>query len=294
MKIAIAGYGVEGKANYDYWSQDPHNEITIVDQSESIAELPDNVATMLGSRAFEELTGFDMVVRTASLSPHHIKTDAKIWSGTNEFMVKCPAPIIGVTGTKGKGTTSTMIAAILRAAGKTVHLVGNIGISALATLPSIEPSDIVVFEMSSFQLWDIETSPHIAVVLGIEPDHLNVHEDMEDYVAAKGGIRRFQQDGDGCIYHWSNGYADEIAHLSDKGITQRYGVKDDGGVYLFEDAFWQGEQKMCSTDHLRVPGQHNLENATAALTVALHLGVDRDAMVRGLESLRGCHIASRR
>ncbi|HBO64572.1 TPA: hypothetical protein DD425_01270, partial [Candidatus Saccharibacteria bacterium] len=166
MKIAIAGYGVEGEQNYTYWSQDPSNDITIVDQSETPSRpLPEGVTTYLAPDAFEHLQGYDMVVRTAGLSPYKIKTDGTVWSATNEFFEKCPAPIIGVTGSKGKGTTSSFIASMLEAAGRKVWLVGNIGTPALSTLSQIQQEDIVVYELSSFQLWDVERSPETAVVL---------------------------------------------------------------------------------------------------------------------------------
>src|SRR5688572_20905745 len=134
MKIAIAGYGLEGEANYAYFSKDPANEITIADQKDvPDRPLPEGVPTILAPDAFEKLQGFDMVVRTAGVAPYKIKTDGKIWSGTNEFFEKCPARIIGVTGSKGKGTTASLIASILEKAGRKVWLVGNIGLSSLDT-----------------------------------------------------------------------------------------------------------------------------------------------------------------
>src|SRR5680860_1651144 len=110
MKIAIAGYGQEGESSYRYWASEPNNIITIVDQRQPELSLPPGVKTIIGEDAFEKLQDFDIVVRTAGLAPGKIKTNGKIWSATNEFFSKCPVQIIGVTGTKGKGTTTSLIA----------------------------------------------------------------------------------------------------------------------------------------------------------------------------------------
>lgn len=288
MKIAIAGYGLEGKANYDYWVKNTANDITIVDEQESPKlPLPKGVKTLLGPDSFEKLDGFDLVVRTAGLAPYKIKTDGKIWSATNEFFSHCPAKIIGVTGTKGKGTTASIIASIFEAARKKVWLVGNIGVAALEILDQIEPDDVVVFELSSFQLWDLDRSPHVAVVLLIEPDHLNVHKGMEDYVRAKGAIRRHQSGADICVYHPTNDYSRRIANNNKKGKTLRYSIPDDGGVYVKDDSFWVNEQIICSVDALQLIGDHNKDNACAAITAAMAYGVNLDVVEKGLRSFKG-------
>lgn len=294
MKIAIAGYGTEGEANYRYFRH--RGELTIVDEREDLTQiLPNGVSTILGEGAFERLEGFDMVVRTAGLAPHKISTDGTIWSATNEFFAVCQAPIIGVTGTKGKGTTCSLIASILRAAGKTVHLVGNIGVPALDTLPNIAPEDIVVYELSSFQLWDIEKSPHVAVVLMIEADHMDVHASMEEYIAAKANIRRHQEADGICLYHPTNEYAQRIAtadvdgNSANIGPAYRYGIEDDGQVYVDDTTFCVQARTICSTSTLKLPGRHNIENACAAMSAVLALEpqVDNETFIQGIASFTG-------
>lgn len=264
MKIAIAGYGMEGRASCCYYATQGGHEITILDER-PVVGAPKGVRVVTGLQAYDNLGVYDMVVRAPGLSPRKLASARKIWSATNEFFARCPAPIIGVTGTKGKGTTSSFIASILRAAGKTVHLVGNIGVPALQILPSITADDVVVYEMSSFQLWDLERSPHIAVVLMIEADHLDVHTDFAEYVAAKAHICQAQQAGDVCVYHPGNVHTAQITQTSD-GRHIRYAIPHDGGVYVKDDAFYAGEVRLCDTKHVRLPGAHNLENACAAIT----------------------------
>lgn len=287
MKIAIAGYGVEGEASYKYWRK-KHANVTIVDESATPGRpIPTGAKVLLGENVFDKLQDYDLVVRTAGLPPNHIVTDGQIWSSTNEFFVKCPAPIIGVTGTKGKGTTASLIASILRSAGRTVHLVGNIGTPALSVLDDVEPSDIVVFELSSFQLWDLERSPHVAVVLMIEPDHLDIHADFDDYVRAKCNVRRFQTAQDVCFYYPNNKWSKKIAESSVLGDVVKFASRSDGGVYV-EDGFFKVEgQPICSVDSLKLPGAHNLDNACAAISASRVFTVDEVAIARGLESFDG-------
>lgn len=285
MKIAIAGYGVEGEANYAYWSKDPANEITIVDQKDVPDKpIPPGVATILGPDVFQHLEGFDVVVRTAGLAPHKIKTDGKVWSGTNEFFAKCKAPIVGVTGSKGKGTTSSLVASILEAAGRKVWLVGNIGLASLDILDQISPDDIVVYELSSFQLWDVEKSPHISVVLMIEQEHLDVHRSMEEYVAAKANIAKFQTPADVVIFNAENEYARAIAEGSN---AQKVGFPSDQFAHIKDDQFYYGDQKICSVDALKIVGVHNRYNAMAAIDAVWEYVQDPAVIEAGLGNFRG-------
>lgn len=281
MKIAIAGFGAEGRASYSYWNA-PQNQLVIID--ERAVEAPVDASTMTGEGVFERLNGFDLVVRGPSVAPHKIKTDGKVWSATNEFFAKCPAPIIGVTGTKGKGTTSSIITAILRAAGKTVHLMGNIGVPALEILPSISEDEIVVYELSSFQLWDLEKSPHVAVVLMIEPDHLEVHADFADYVAAKANITAYQLTTDRVVYYAENEWSVQIAQAS---VGQRLPYPNERTVHVRGDFFYYQDTKICEIINVQLPGDHNLENACAAIAAVWPWVQDGAVIAEGLRSFDG-------
>lgn len=284
MKIAIAGYGAEGKSSYAYWDS-PENELVIVDEHEiSPMDVPLDANLITGEGAFSRLNDFDLVVRSPGLALHKITTDGKVWSATNEFFAECPAPIIGITGTKGKGTTSSFIASILRATGKTVHLVGNIGQPALDVLPRIQSEDIVVYELSSFQLWDLETSPQVAVVLMIEPDHLDVHADFAEYVAAKANIAANQLTTDRVVYYVGNEWSVQVAQES---VGQRLPYPTDRTAHVRGDYFYYGDVEVCSTENVGLPGVHNLENACAAITATWPWVQDGTVIAEGLRSFDG-------
>jgi UDP-N-acetylmuramoylalanine--D-glutamate ligase len=285
MKIAIAGYGLEGRENYAYWSANPAHELTIVDESETPKfTVPEGAKTILGRDAFQKLDGFDLVIRTAGLAPHKIKTDGRVWSATNEFFAKCPADIIGVTGSKGKGTTASLIASILEAAGRKVWLVGNIGVPGLHILNQVQPEDLVVYELSSFQLWDIEKSPKTAVVLFIEPDHLNVHKDMAEYVGAKANITKFQTTADLLIFNAQNEFSSAIGASS---VATKLGFATQSTTHIVDDSFYYGEQKMCSVHVLQIIGDHNITNAIAAIDAIWQYTQDPVAIEQGLHAFTG-------
>jgi len=293
MNIAIAGFGVEGQSSYKYWQCVPDSNITIVNETDiPAAVLPEGVATITGEGAFGRLNGFDLVIRSAGVAPHKIVTDGKVWSGTNEFFYQCSdqstttpnVDTIGVTGSKGKGTTSSLIASILEAAGRKVWLVGNIGVAALDVINQIQPGDVVVYELSSFQLWDIERSPQTSVVLFIEQEHLDVHKDMAEYVAAKGNIARFQTPEDILIYNAKNEYSRSIAEAS---AAQKVGYPSTATTHVREGFFYNGEQKLCSVDALQLPGEHNISNAIAAIDAVWKYTQDASVIYAGLSTFKG-------
>lgn len=278
MRIAILGYGKQGRSAYEYWHK-PGNEITICDQNMP-DDLPSDVANNIGPAYMGDLDQYDLIVRSPIIHPDQIAQEnqitpdilSKVTTVTNEFFKVCPCPIIGVTGTKGKGTTSTLIAKILEQAGRRVHLGGNIGIPPLDLLKNnIQPDDIVVLELANFQLIDLKYSPHIAVCLMIAPEHLDWHKDIYEYIECKKQLFVHQSSRDLSVFNGFNLYSEQIADVS-PAIKIAYQVPpaeqepdNENGVYVLGSHIYYQKQKICGVHDVALLGRHNLENVCAAI-----------------------------
>lgn len=231
----------------------------------------------------------DVIFRTPGMRPDLPELlEAKergslVTSEMQVFFEVCPCPILAVTGSDGKTTTTTIIAEFLRAAGKTVWLGGNLGHPLLADTEQIKPGDVAVVELSSFQLLDMTRSPHIAVMTNLAPNHLDVHRDMEEYIAAKENIIRFQSADDFAIFNADNEITRELSEKASARVrmfSRREEVADgafvrDGAIWLRRDGT---EREVLKTADIRIPGQHNVENYCAA--IAAVDGIVPDETVR--------------
>jgi UDP-N-acetylmuramoylalanine--D-glutamate ligase len=288
MRVAIVGFGLEGELNYQYWRA-RGAEITICDQ-DIHKELPPDVASQLGDGYLHDLDRFDVIVRTAGLNPNLILAanagvEDKITTAVNEFMRVCPTRnIIGITGTKGKGTTSTLITKMLQATGKDVFLGGNIGIPPFEFLDKITPNSWVVLELSSFQLYDLKHSPHIAVCLMVVPEHLNWHSDMEDYIHAKSQLFAHQSPKDIAIYFGDNEISHRIASSSPGAKISFYA---EPGAYIEDDHIVIDGQQICHVNELQLLGRHNWQNACAAVTAVWQVTQDVAALKSVLTTFTG-------
>lgn len=253
MKIALLGYGKEGRAAENYFKTHFNAECNIFEDF-----------------TYEEIkqknySSYDIILRSPSVPPLGLKNESSL---TKYFFDHCPCPIIGVTATKGKGTTCSFIKSLLDAFGEDAYLVGNIGTPSIEILDNLKPTSAVVYEMSSFQLWDLQKSPHIAVIGHIEPDHLNVHKDYADYLNAKANIARWQTADDYLIYYSKNPETTKIASTSTAHkIPYPYEVPAD----------------ILAAIHL--PGIHNQENALAAIAaVASYKNISPNEFIRDNKS----------
>ena len=223
----------------------------------------------------------ELVFRTPGMHPDHPgiralrQRGATVTSEMDVFFSLCPCRIIAVTGSDGKTTTTSLIAAMLRAAGKKVWLGGNIGTPLLTSCPEIHGDDIAVVELSSFQLLDMTHSPQVAVVTNLAPNHLDVHKDMAEYVWAKENIFRFQTAADTLILNADNAITDGFSGVAKTKRFSRRGrevaCRVENGVIRVD-----GRDVLTCGDIL-LPGVHNIENYMAAILAVEGL-VDDDTI----------------
>lgn len=283
-KIAILGFGREGKAMLAMLKRyAPTADITIADAKSTIIGYAECKA-QLGDSYLSSLERFDVIIKSPGI-PHQPKFDAvegKMTSSTQIFFDSIKdsgAMVIGVTGSKGKSTTSTLIHEILKAGGKDVSLIGNIGEPAISHLEEAKPRKIFVMEMSSYQLMDLTVSPHVAVVTSFFPEHLDYHASaplstgsspLERYKDAKKHIARFQMNNDVIFYCATSDGAHEIAMESP--ATRIPFSADECPVPIEET-------------HLL--GEHNRSNIAAAWEVGVHLNIPQDVILKVIREFRG-------
>ena len=285
MNIAILGFGLEGRAAYDYWGTS--HSITVCDQNPDL-EVPAGVASQLGDDYLSNLGAFDLVVRSPQIHPKLLTDVAptNITSVVCEFIRVCPSRnILAVTGTKGKGTTSTLIAELLRAAGKTVHLGGNIGIPALEMLrEDIKTDDYIVLELSNFQLIDLKQSPHIAICLMVVPEHLDWHTDFDEYITAKQQLFAYQTDNDIAIYYPAN---ENSIRITEQSAARKIPYSQSPGACVEHGVITISGQQLCDVTELKLLGEHNWQNVCAAVTAVWQVAQDVSAFRRVLTTFKG-------
>ncbi len=208
-----------------------------------------------------------------------------------EFMQRCPAPIVGITGSAGKTTTTTLVGAMLVAAGFTTWVGGNIGNPLISDLAAMQPTDRVVMELSSFQLELMQVSPQIAGVLNITPNHLDRHKTMDAYIAAKANIVTHQSGDDIAVLGYDEPNARALAGLTQATVRYFSGTAEvdraflQGNTLVLQRA--EGRIAVCERCDLQLRGMHNVLNALAAMALADAAGADVTAMERVLATFTG-------
>ena len=229
----------------------------------------------LGDGYLDDLSQ-DVIFRSPGIRPDIPAFEAakargsSITSEMEVFFHVCPCKMIGVTGSDGKTTTTTIIAKLLEAAGYRVHLGGNIGRPLLPDIADIRPEDVAVLELSSFQLMTLDTSPDIAVVTNLAPNHLDIHRDMEEYVAAKKNLFLHQRGNQKVVLNRDNeitlSFAEQapgqVVLFSRQNPLEEGVVLEHGTICVKKS----GETRaVLPTEDILIPGVHNVENYQAAI-----------------------------
>ena len=192
----------------------------------------------------------DIIFRTPGIMPwtpeisKAVANGATLSSEMEAFFNICPCKIIGITGSDGKTTTTSIIGELLKNAGKIVHVGGNIGMPQLTKVDTIKPDDIVVLELSSFQLISMRQSPQIAVVTNLAPNHLDVHKDMDEYVEAKRNIIAYQTKSNKAVLNFDNDYTRAYAKSTCAEViffSRR--EKPENGFYLPNGVIYESNTK---------------------------------------------------
>ena len=239
-------------------------------------------ALQLGDGYLENLTQ-DVIFRTPGLRPdvpqlrEAVARGSVLTSEMEEFFHVCPCPIIAVTGSDGKTTTTTIIAELLRAAGKTVHVGGNIGHPLLCEAGEMAQTDWAVLELSSFQLMTMDLSPHIAVMTNLAPNHLDVHKSMEEYIAAKENVYLHQSPSGKLVVNMDNAITHSFVGKAKGRVEEfsRFGIPENG-VYLQDGTIYRNGKKIMDAADIRIPGVHNIENYMAAACAVEGFASDAD------------------
>lgn len=210
---------------------------------------------------------------------------AVVTSEMEVFFDICPSRIIAVTGSDGKTTTTTLIHKMLTEKGYKTWLGGNIGNPLLTQTKDMSPDDIVVLELSSFQLHTMKKSPHIAVMTNITPNHLDMHKDYEEYIDAKKNIMKYQNENDILIVNSSNDVTQEIGK-SAKGNLIEFSSKKDADVSLNNGTIFYKGKEILKVKDIKLPGMHNVENYMAAIGAVYDL-VDIESILKVAKTFGG-------
>ncbi|MBQ9314177.1 MAG: UDP-N-acetylmuramoyl-L-alanine--D-glutamate ligase [Clostridia bacterium] len=302
--VAVIGMGVSNTPLIRYL-MDLDANITVFDrktEDELDSSLCEEYALQgvkfsLGENYLDNLNGYDIIFRSPSMRPdhpaleHELNRGAILTSEIEMLIDLCPGKIIGITGSDGKTTTTTLIYKILVEDGYHCYLGGNIGTPLFARIDEMKPEDIVVLELSSFQLMTLKKSPHISIVTNVSPNHLDVHKSYEEYIESKENIFKYQKQGDIVVLNFDNDITREMANLA-KGDVRFFSTKvklDDGVILdsgMIKVSTGKVRKQIIKTDDILLMGAHNIENACTAIA-AIHDIVKPTSIVNVLKTFKG-------
>ena len=302
-KVAVIGMGVSNLPLLDYLYEKKAN-VTIFDEKD-LDSISDDIMEKIreygfqfhfGENCLEYLKNFNLIFRSPSCLPtrkeleEEAKRGAIVTTEIELLMKMCPCKIVGVTGSDGKTTTTSLINAILKHAGYNTFLGGNIGTPLFTRLNEMKPSDVVVLELSSFQLMGMEVSPHIAVITNITPNHLNIHKDYQEYIDAKKNIFKYQEQDDILVLNYDNEITKECAkEAHGKVVFFSSKTKLDNGYIVDEDVIKKCEDKVrkhiLNVEDVILRGEHNYQNIATAIAATSSM-VDMEKAIEAIKEFK--------
>lgn len=289
-RVAVIGAGISNmpliqllrNAEIDVTVHDKKDASALGTQYHALQAL--GVHLTLGAQYLDNLTE-EIVFRTPGLHPRFLSDarnrGAEITSEMELFFQVCPCPIIGVTGSDGKTTTTTLVYEMLKHARHTCYLGGNIGTPLLPLVYKMQPLDFAVVELSSFQLMEMRYSPSIAAITNLSPNHLDYHKDFAEYVQAKTSIYSHQEEGDRFILNYDDlesrklslNQSSEVAYCSSHTAVYDGVFQMDGLIYIAEHGIGRPLMRI---EEIRMPGAHNIANVMMAAAIVRGLCQDVD------------------
>ena len=302
--VAIIGLGVSNLPLLKYMNKKGAN-VTVFDDreetsipKEALQEVQRyDIPHFFGKSCLDNLKGFDIIFRSPSCMPTKkelVKEETRGAIVTTEIemlMKLCPGTVIGVTGSDGKTTTTSIIYEIVKTAGYKCYLGGNIGTPLFTKLGEMEEKDIVVLELSSFQLMNMSVSPKISVITNISPNHLNVHSSYEEYIEAKENIYK-HQDRDGIVVlNYDNDITRKLAKKAEGQVVlfSRKTKLEDGIIVdgnMIKECNDRVRRHIISSENIHLRGMHNYENICAAIAATKSL-TDIDTQIKAIKNFRG-------
>ncbi len=303
-KVAIIGLGVSNIPLLEYlYNLDC--SVSVFDKREvekldanAVKNIHDyNFKLYTGKDSLKELVNFAVIFRSPSCRPdtpevvEEVKRGAVLTSEIEMLMQTCPGTIIGITGSDGKTTTTNLIYYILKEKGYNCYLGGNVGIPLFTKVREMTPDDIVVLELSSFQLMDMQVSPHISVITNISPNHLDIHKSYEEYIEAKKNIFKYQTEKDILVINYDNEITKKFApeakgkviYFSRKEKLDDGIICDNGIVKLCENKL---RRHILNTKDILLRGEHNHENICAAIAATKTL-VEPEIQAEAIRKFKG-------
>ncbi len=302
--VAIMGMGVSNTPLIRYL-MDLDANITVFDKKtedelgKSLIEeyVLQGVQFSLGENYLDNLHGYDVIFRSPGIRPDilpiqkEVERGAILTSEIEKLIELCPSKVIGVTGSDGKTTTTTLIYMMLKEEGYNCYLGGNIGTPLFAKIDDMTPEDIIVLELSSFQLMTLTKSPNIAVVTNVSPNHLDIHKSYEEYIEAKKNIFIFQNENDVVVLNYDNDITKDFAFEA-KGEVRFFSRKqelekgvfvENNGIKILDE---NGKKDIINIDDILLLGMHNVENACTAIAAVKNL-VSTETIVKVLTTFKG-------